>query len=108
MPAPPMPPAGIEMRARDAQNGESLMLREAREAPDTVARALAGNAQRCLDLAARLRDRPPPFAITCARGSSDHVATFAKYLLESRLGLVTASIGPSVSSIYGAPLQAKG
>ena len=96
------------MPISDLQSGESLMLREAREAPDAVARALAGNEQRCGDLAARLRDRPPPFAITCARGSSDHAATFAKYLFETRLGLVTASTGPSVSSIYGSPLQAKG
>lgn len=83
------------------------MLREAREAPDAVARSLAGNAQRCRELAERLRDKPPPFAITCARGSSDHVATFAKYLFETRVGLVTASIGPSVSSIYDSSLQAK-
>jgi glucosamine--fructose-6-phosphate aminotransferase (isomerizing) len=87
---------------------ESLMLREAREAPAVVARALAANARRCRELAGRLRERQPPFAITCARGSSDHAATYAKYLAETRLGLVTASIGPSVSSIYGAPLRAKG
>ncbi len=99
---------GTELPVPDAQPGESLMLREAREAPDAVGRALAGNERRCRDLAARLGDRPPPFAITCARGSSDHAATFAKYLFETGLGLVTASIGPSVSSIYGSPLRAKG
>lgn len=92
----------------DVRAGESLMLRETREAPAAAARALAGNEERCRELAARLRDCPPPFAITCARGSSDHAATFAKYLFETRLGLVTASIGPSVSSIYGAPIRAKG
>ena len=40
--------------------------------------------------------------MTCARGSSDNAATFAKYLLEIRLGLVTASVGPSIRSVYAA------
>ncbi len=101
-------PAMTQNRAEMSVAGESLMLREAREAPAAVARALAENERRCRDLAVRLRERPPPFAITCARGSSDHAATFAKYLFETRLGLVTASIGPSVSSIYGSPLRVRG
>ena len=40
--------------------------------------------------------------VTCARGSSDHVATFARYLIETRLGLLTSSAAPSVSSVYEA------
>ncbi len=39
--------------------------------------------------------------ITCARGSSDHAATYAKYLIETRAGVLTASAAPSVSSVYG-------
>src|ERR1044071_3204245 len=81
---------------------ETLMLKEAREAPGVVARLLAANEAACRALGARLRAAPPPFAVTCARGSSDHAATFAKYLFEIRAGLVTASVGPSVRSIYGA------
>ncbi|MBZ6078517.1 SIS domain-containing protein [Microvirga puerhi] len=80
----------------------TAMLREAREAPQVVARLLASNAALCRDLGARLRKAPPPFAVTCARGSSDNAATFAKYLLEIHSGLVTASVGPSVTSIYEA------
>jgi glucosamine--fructose-6-phosphate aminotransferase (isomerizing) len=78
------------------------LLQEAREAPDAVASMLAENASRCDRLGALLRDRRPPFAVTCARGSSDNAATFAKYLLEIRLGIVTASVGPSISSVYAA------
>ena len=88
--------------------GESLMLREAREAPAAVARVLAAKAEPCRALAARLRAAPPPFAVTCARGSSDHAATFAKYLFELRLGLVTASMGPSVRSVYAASPRMRG
>ena len=78
------------------------MLREAREAPQVVARLLERNAPLCRDLGERLRASPPPFAVTCARGSSDNAATFVKYLLEIHSGLVTASVGPSVTSVYEA------
>jgi len=84
------------------------MLREAHEAPEAVARLLEGNIALCRDLGARLRTTPPPFAVTCARGSSDNAATFAKYLLEIHLGLVTASVGPSVTSIYEARPRMRG
>ena len=86
----------------------SLMLREAREAPAAVARLLAENAATCRNLGARLRDLAPPFAVSCARGSSDNAATFAKYLFEIRLGLVTASVGPSVRSVYAAAPSMRG
>ena len=88
----------------DPESGTAttLMLREAAEAPDVAARLIAENAGLCRELGARLRATPPRFAVTCARGSSDSAATYAKYLLEIRLGVVVASVGPSVSSIYRA------
>lgn len=79
---------------------QSLMLSEAREAPDAVARLLAANAEICAELGRRLRRYPPRFAVSSARGSSDAAATFAKYLLEIRKGIFTASVGPSVTSVY--------
>ncbi|HET7717862.1 MAG TPA: SIS domain-containing protein [Bauldia sp.] len=79
----------------------SLMLRETAEAPDVVARLLDANAAACGVLGERLRRKPPAFAVTCARGSSDSAATYAKYLIEICLGPVVASVGPSVSSVYG-------
>jgi glutamine---fructose-6-phosphate transaminase (isomerizing) len=88
----------------DLNNPTSMtaMLSEAREAPQVVARLLERNADLCRDLGDRLRASPPPFAVTCARGSSDNAATFVKYLLEIHSGLVTASVGPSVTSVYEA------
>jgi glucosamine--fructose-6-phosphate aminotransferase (isomerizing) len=78
------------------------MAQEAAEAPAVVERLLAGNAEACASLGAELRRDPPRIALTCARGSSDHAATYAKYLLETRLGLITASAAPSVASVYKA------
>ncbi|MBS0431444.1 MAG: SIS domain-containing protein [Proteobacteria bacterium] len=76
------------------------MFAEAGEAAEVVAGQLAGNAGIVAALAAQLRAQPPRFIVTCARGSSDHAATFAKYLFETHLGLVTASASPSVASVY--------
>jgi glutamine---fructose-6-phosphate transaminase (isomerizing) len=86
----------------------SLMFTEIAEAPQAVARMIAANDAACRRLAERLRASPPRFAVTCARGSSDSVATYAKYLLEIQLGLVVASVGPSVASIYDARLKMDG
>jgi len=38
--------------------------------------------------------------VTYARGSSDHAATFAKYVIETRVGVLTCSAAPSIASVY--------
>jgi glucosamine--fructose-6-phosphate aminotransferase (isomerizing) len=78
------------------------MYREAAQAPEAVREQLQANAARVARLAARLRQTPPRAVVTCARGSSDHAATFARYLIETRLGVLTSSAAPSVSSVYDA------
>jgi glutamine---fructose-6-phosphate transaminase (isomerizing) len=85
----------------------SAMAREAAEAPEAVSRCLMRNAAAIADIAQRLRRRPPPVVVTCARGSSDHAAGFFKYLVEILLGIPCCSIGASVVSIYGARLKLK-
>jgi glutamine---fructose-6-phosphate transaminase (isomerizing) len=79
----------------------SHMLRESLEAPEAVARQLQRNDALCRELGARLRRSVPPLVATCARGSSDNAATYAKYLIEISLGCVVASVGPSIRSVYG-------
>jgi glutamine---fructose-6-phosphate transaminase (isomerizing) len=82
----------------------TYMFREAAAAPDVIARQLADNASIISDLASRLRQIDPQIIFTCARGSSDHAATYAKYLFETQLGIPTLSQAPSISSIYGGAL----
>lgn len=86
----------------------SHMEREAREAPEAVARFLERNDKALRELGARLRRAPPPVVITSARGSSDNAAGFFKYLTEILLGVPCASMGASVVSVYGGTLKAKG
>ena len=76
--------------------------REAAEAPGVVRAQLGANEMVLRDLAARLRQKPPRAVMTLGRGSSDHAATYARYLIETRLGVMTASTPPSVASIYDA------
>ncbi|MEO5691668.1 MAG: SIS domain-containing protein [Usitatibacter sp.] len=78
------------------------MFREAAEAPEVVRAQLARNRDLVDELGRELRALRPRAVVTCARGSSDHAATFAKYLIETRLGVLTASAAPSVSSVYSA------
>jgi glutamine---fructose-6-phosphate transaminase (isomerizing) len=85
----------------------SFMRQEAGEAPDAVQRFLDANAKQLVDLGAVLGRLEPPFILTSARGSSDHAASYFKYLAEILLGTPCASVGASVASIYGAQLKAK-
>ena len=79
----------------------SAMVREAKEAPQCVQAQMDKDTPRLSDIAAILREFHPRAVLTCARGSSDHAATYARYLIETRLGLLTSSASPSVSSVYG-------
>ncbi len=86
----------------------TLMFREAAESADVIAAQFARNREGVQALAASLRAAPPPFVVTCARGSSDRAATYAKYLFETQLGRVTACASPSVGSVYGVTQQLRG
>ncbi|RST30063.1 SIS domain-containing protein [Sphingomonas ginkgonis] len=84
------------------------MFAEAADAAAAVARQLAANRAIVQVLAERLRAEPPPVVLTCARGSSDHAATYLKHLVETRVEIPVASVSPSVTSIYGAAPAARG
>jgi glucosamine--fructose-6-phosphate aminotransferase (isomerizing) len=87
---------------------DTLMFHEAAQTADVVATQFARNRATVEALAESLRWAPPPFVVTCARGSSDHAATYAKYLFETQLGVLTASASPSVGSVYETPLRLDG
>jgi glutamine---fructose-6-phosphate transaminase (isomerizing) len=80
----------------------SRMHSEAAEGADVVRRQVDLNGGALRELGAALRKRAPRAVVTCARGSSDHAATFAKYLVETHARVITSSAAPSLSSIYDA------
>ena len=95
-------------RARSVAPESTWMFREAAEAPAIVRVQRQRNAETMGDLAERLRKSKPRAVVTLARGSSDHAATFARYLIETRVGVLTSSASPSVGSIYDSTLDLAG
>jgi glucosamine--fructose-6-phosphate aminotransferase (isomerizing) len=84
------------------------MAAEIKEVGAVVRRQLAANGPLTAKVAADLRARKPPFVATVARGSSDHAALYLKHLVELKLALACASLGPSIASLYHAPLKLEG
>ncbi len=89
-------------------NTDTRMCSEARSAPALVAGQLARNEALTEKIGQLLRERQPQVVVTCARGSSDHAATYGKYLIETFAGIPTASFAPSVSSVYAAKQNMQG
>lgn len=82
----------------------TLMDAEAAEAAEVVRRLVNANGPIFTALAKRLRENPPARIVTCARGSSDHAASYGKYLIETLIGIPVASAAPSVASVFAAPV----
>ena len=87
---------------------ETFMAAEIADTGRALRRQLDANRAATKTLAAELRAGEPAFVATIARGSSDHAAAFLKHVVELKLGLACASLGPSVASLYQAPLRLRG
>jgi glutamine---fructose-6-phosphate transaminase (isomerizing) len=83
----------------------SIMRQEIDQIPAVAANLLATSHAAVEAAGKALRERDPAVVVTIARGSSDHAAHFLKYAIELELGIPVASLGPSLSSIYEAPLR---
>jgi glucosamine--fructose-6-phosphate aminotransferase (isomerizing) len=86
----------------------TIMFEEAASAGAVVRTVLARNAGPVASLAERLRAFPPAAVLMVGRGSSDHAGVYAKYLIETQLGILSSPAGLSVSSIYSTSLVADG
>ena len=83
----------------------TLMYTEASQAGAVVQKQINQNQDKFRQIGVFLRENPPKFAVTVGRGSSDHAAVYARYLIETQMGVITSPAGLSVSSVYGAPLH---
>ncbi|GAA5171658.1 SIS domain-containing protein [Amycolatopsis dongchuanensis] len=77
------------------------MAAEIAEQPEVLAGLVARRAE-IAEVAQVIAHRPPRFALLAARGSSDHAALYAKYLIEVMLGLPAGLVSPSTVTLYGA------
>lgn len=86
----------------------SRMLDEAREAPQAVARQLREDGGRWRAFGERLRAQPPASLLTIARGSSDHAAHYAAYLVMARMGRLVTSMPMSLVTLYQSEIRCEG
>ena len=83
----------------------TAMAREIAEIPAVASRQVSLGLTEYRAIGAHLRRRAPAVIVTCARGSSDNASVYLKYLVETRIGIPVAAIGPSVASVYDARLS---
>jgi len=77
------------------------MSAEIAEQPSVFEAVVARRAE-FAEVAALAAARRPRFALLAARGSSDHAALYAKYLIEVLLQLPAGLVSPSTTTLYGA------
>jgi glutamine---fructose-6-phosphate transaminase (isomerizing) len=79
----------------------TLMAAEIAEQPQALRRLLDDGMTAVREVAGRVVDRRPRFVLLAARGTSDHAALYAKYLIEITLGLPAGLASPSTLTTYG-------
>jgi glucosamine--fructose-6-phosphate aminotransferase (isomerizing) len=83
------------------------MEQESFQSLDIISKQNSQSQKDFLPLMKQLKKKPPFFVATLGRGSSDHAANFAKYAIEAHLGLMGASIAPSIHTLCQAKLNYK-
>lgn len=71
------------------------------ESPDVLARLLEHGAGPVESIASAARARDIDLVLVAARGTSDHAAIYAQYVLGARNRLPVALAAPSLASLYG-------
>jgi glucosamine--fructose-6-phosphate aminotransferase (isomerizing) len=80
----------------------ALMADEIAQQPAVLAHLLNAGSDEIAAVRARIRSQGPRFVIFAARGTSDHAALYAKYLVEVCSQLPAGLASPSTLTVYGA------
>jgi glutamine---fructose-6-phosphate transaminase (isomerizing) len=78
------------------------------EQPEVLARLVDAPPLELHALAQSLRASPPRAVVLVGRGSSDHAATYGRYLFEVRNRVLTSLAAPSALTIYGTAPDLRG
>jgi len=81
----------------------SYLYDEIHEQPQVIARLISEESKPIARIAADLRQREIQYILIAARGTSDNVATYGKYLFATTLHLPVALAAPSLYTIYRTP-----
>ena len=79
-----------------------LMAAEIAEQPQVWRRLLDEGREPIRAAADQIAAAAPRFVLFVARGTSDHAALYAKYLVEIKHGLPAGLVSPSTMTVYGA------
>jgi glucosamine--fructose-6-phosphate aminotransferase (isomerizing) len=80
----------------------TLMASEIAEQPAVLERVLREVPPQLAPVLERVRVAAPRFVLLAARGTSDNAALYAKYLVETAIGLPAGLASPSSMTLYGA------
>jgi glucosamine--fructose-6-phosphate aminotransferase (isomerizing) len=80
----------------------ALMAAEIKEQPQILERIVREGWPQIAAVAHAVRARKPRFVLFVARGTSDHAALYAKYLVETQLALPAGLVSPSTMTVYDA------
>ncbi len=86
----------------------SRMRLEIGQIPQVVRAIVEEGAAETARIAAAVRAAAPRGAVIVARGTSDHAGIYARYLIEGLLHVPTGLAAPSLTTVYGTPLDWRG
>jgi glucosamine--fructose-6-phosphate aminotransferase (isomerizing) len=81
------------------------MAQEALQTPKKIADQLDQNQNRVKAIVEGIKTFAPKSVMIIGRGSSDHAGVYAKYLIETELGIPVSAAAPSVSTLFGKTLK---
>ena len=83
----------------------SLMLDEIEQQPAALERTFKAEIEHFRAFRRRMEKKPPSLVVLVARGTSDNAALFARYLIETVVGMPAALAAPSVTTVYGSKVR---
>ncbi|HEX2945626.1 MAG TPA: SIS domain-containing protein [Clostridia bacterium] len=82
-----------------------LMWEEILEGPNTIKRCMENNRRQLGRIVESIRESGADKIMIAARGTSDHAAVYAKYIMETTLGIPVSLAAPSVFTMYHCRLK---
>lgn len=83
------------------------MLDEIEQQPEALERTFKAEIEHFRAFRRTMEQKPPSLVVLVARGTSDNAALFARYLIETVVGLPVALAAPSVTTVYGSHVRWK-
>ncbi|MDP4152116.1 MAG: SIS domain-containing protein [Bacillota bacterium] len=86
----------------------TLMEQEIKEQPQVLKDCIKNNHDVLLRISDAVKCKKPTYAVVAARGTSDHAATYFKYLAGVYAGMPVTLSAPSITTAYGSKLKLNG